>query len=236
MAKDPRKRQKKLQRQKAKDKARKRALAERTSTDLAVRLQRAADAPFLHCCATSDLFDRGMSNVLISREVGGGDVAFASFLIDMYCLGVKDVFLGVTTRQDYEWQVFATMSREYEIVNLEPAAARKLIEGAVQFAADAGLQPHRDYRKAKRIFGDIDPAACTEEFTYGKQGRHFFFAGPHDSPTRCRQIIETLTKRCGPDGFDYMMASSEPDFIPAGGNVYALEDFDDDGEWAEQHE
>ena len=233
MAKDPRKRQRKLQRQKAKDKVRKKAIAQRNSTDMAARLQHAADAPILHCCTTTNLFDQGMSNVLISREVGSGSVAYVAFLVDMYCLGVKDVVLGVTTRNDYEWRVFTKLNREREIVNLEPAAARKLIEGAVEFAAEAGFQPHRDYRKAKRIFGSIDVTACTEEFTYGKEGKPFFFAGPHDSPTRCRQIIDTLTKRCGADGFDYVMFSSDPAFMPAGGNVHALDDFDEIDEWPE---
>lgn len=227
MAKDPRKHQKKLQRQKAKDKAKRKAIAERNSPDMAKRMLRSADQPILHCCTTTNLFDQGMGNVLVSREMGNGAVAFAAFLVDMYCLGVKDVALGITTRGDYDWRIYTKAIREREIVKLEPAAARKLIEGAVEFAKQAGFPPHRDYRKAKPIFGDIDAAACMEEFSYGKEGKPFFFAGPYDSATRCRQIISTLTNRFGPDGFDYVLVTSDLASAPAGGHVYALDDFDE---------
>lgn len=231
MAKDPRKRQKKLQRQKAKEKARKKAITEKDSQDMGTRLQRAALAPILHCCTTSALFDQGMGQVLISRELNNGAVAFVIFLVDMYCLGVKDVIFGMTNRGDYEWRVYAKMERDDKLVNLEPPAARKLVEGAVDFAVEAGFPPHRDYRKAKRIFGDIDANSCTEEFTYGKEGRPFFFAGPYDSPTRCRQIIDTLTNRCGPDGFDYVMHTSDPSFVPTGERVIDLDNVEEIEEW-----
>ena len=228
MAKDPRKLQKKLQRQKAKDKAKKKALAERNSPDMAKRMQRAAQEPILHCCTTTDLFDEGIGNVLVSRELGSGAVAFAAFLVDMYCLGVKDVALGITTRGDYDWRIYTKTAREFEIVNLEPAAARKLIEGAVEYATEAGFPPHRDYRKARPILGDIDAAACTEEFTYGKAGKPFFFAGPYDSPTRCRQIINTLANRFGPDGFNYALVTPDLASAPAAASMLGLEDFDED--------
>ena len=69
------------------------------------------------------------------------------------------------------------------------------------FPVTGRLPPHRDYPKAKRIFGDVDPNACGDEFVYGKDGKPFFIAGPHDGPSRCRQIIDTLTARCGAEAF-----------------------------------
>jgi len=52
-------------------------------------------------------------------------------------------------------------------------------------------------------FGDIDAGECTEEFTYGKDGKPYFFAGPYDSRSRCREILNILTSRLGADGFHY---------------------------------
>ncbi|KKK83308.1 hypothetical protein LCGC14_2794680, partial [marine sediment metagenome] len=91
MGLDPRKRQKKLQRRKAREKAKRKVLARRGPDTLAARIQRTAAAPILHCCATDMLWDQGMSNVLVSRELDNGSVAYAMFLVDTYCLGVKDV-------------------------------------------------------------------------------------------------------------------------------------------------
>ena len=227
MARDPRRHQRRLERQKAKDKARRRAIAEQACPDTAKRMQRAALDPILHCFTTTDLFEHGMASVFMSRELSNGGVAFAVFLVDMYCLGVKDVAFGFTTRGDYDWRVYTKTAREYEIVSLKPAAARKLIEGAVEFAKEAGFPPHRDYRKVKPIFGDIDVNDCTDQFTYGKAGKPFFFAGPRDSPTRCRQILNTLSNRFGPEGFDYALVTSDLASAPAGAYISALDDFDE---------
>ena len=69
--------------------------------------------------------------------------------------------------------MYGKLLREHDPVTLEPAAARKLIEGAVAFARAHGLPPHRDYPKAMLIFGDVDPNACGDEFAYGKNGKPF---------------------------------------------------------------
>jgi len=206
MGLDPRKRQKKLERRKSRAKAKKKALARRGPDTPAARIQRAATAPILHCCTTDVLWDEGMSNVLVSRRLNNGSVAYAVFLLDIYCLGVKDVVFDVVPQSHYDRQVYDKMFEDYQIVELQPEAMRKLIEGAVDYARDIGLSPHADYRKAKLIFGDIDAESSAEEFVYGKDGQPFFIAGPHDSQTRCNQIIRALASHCGPDGFDYMTA------------------------------
>ena len=228
MAVDPRKRQKELQRRKTRERAKKKALARRRSQGLTARIERADAAPILHCCTTELLWERGMSQVLISREMRNGNVAFGCFLLDMYCLGVKDAFGNVVPRSRYDWQMYAKMCEGHEIVELEPAAARKLIEGAVEYARDLGLPPHPDYAKAMPIFGSIDAGACTDEFVYGMDGKPHFIAGPHDGPARCRQIINTLTDRCGPDGFHYTMPLDAAGALPNGGRIVAIGDDGDD--------
>lgn len=224
MAMDPRKRQKKLERRHTKANAKKKALAVRDPRDLTARIERSAAAPIVHCCTTNVLWDEGMSNVLVSRALNSGRIAFTAFLVDMYCLGVKDVTFDIVSRRNYDWRVYNKLLRDYEVVNLEPDAARKLVEGAVEYAAQIGLSPHRDYLKGMRIFGDIDAVSCTEEFTYGKDGKPFFVAGPHDSMSRCRQIINLLTDRCGPDGFHYFMRLSNSTMLPRGERGLAIDD------------
>jgi len=208
MALAPRKRQKKLERRKAKQKEKQRALAERNPRDRAARIKRSATAPILHCCTTDALWEQGVSSVLVSRELKSGNVAFAMFLVDMYCLGVKDAFFDVVPRAVYEKRIYGKLPGKYEMVDLEPETARKLVEGAVEYAGRLGLAPHRDYPKARLIFGDVDAGACTEKFVYGKDGKPLFISGPHDSPSRCHAIITTLSERCGEDGFEYIVSLS----------------------------
>jgi hypothetical protein len=211
MSVDARKRQKKLEKQRAKKKAERKAIARRESGGMPARLQAAAVAPILHCCHATTLWEHGMGNVLVSRELRSGNVAFVMFLVDVYCLGVKDVFCDVVPRTVYDNRVFDKLLKQGPVRHIQPEAARKLVEGAVEFARRFDLEPHPDYRVGKLIFGDIVAGACTQEFVYGKNGKPYFFAGPHDSPDRCHFIMRALERSCGSGGYHYTIPVVNPD-------------------------
>jgi hypothetical protein len=208
MAVDPRKRQKKLERRKAKQKAERRELARRSAGGLRARLEQASTAPILHCFATDVVWREGIGEVLISRQLSDGNVAFATFLVDMYCLGVKTVITAIALPALYREKMYRRLADEYKLVPLKPECARKLVEGAVAYALDLGLSPTPEYRTAKLIFGDIQAEACEETFVYGKDGKPFFVAGPRDNAARREEVIHALEQRCGPGGFHFLMPIS----------------------------
>ncbi len=205
MVLDPRKRQKKLERRKAKDKQRKKALAIRNADDARSQLARYASAPVLHACYTDSLWQKGIAQVLLSRQLTNGSVAFAAFLVDVYCLGVKNAMSGVVTRQRYREEILFKLRREHEFVHRSPEWIRKLVEDSVEYAGRFGLTPHPDYFMAKEIFGDIDASACTEEFKFGQNGKPYYIAGPFESPARSQEIVRLLSEHCGDGRFDYVV-------------------------------
>jgi hypothetical protein len=213
MALDPRK----LQKKKEKQNSRKRRLhaARKAHPSISEKsvFERADRYPLL-CCATTDtLFDTGIGYVLVTREVPQRQVAGALFLVDVYCVGVKNALTFLRTHGEYERDILRGPvlggggRRE-----VEPSYARKLVEGAVEYAAALGLAPAADYRIAKSIFGKIDPTECSEEFEYGKDGHPLFVSGPFDSAADCRAILSTLRQTCGADGFDFLVAVGSEEF------------------------
>ena len=204
MVLDPRKLQKKKELRNAKQKAKKKALVREKTLGIAARLQIGATAPILDSFTTDTLWQQGMGQLLVSRQLPGGQVAFGVFLLDIYCLGVKDAFCNIVPRDSYD-DLRDKLLRQGRKAELSSPCARKLVEGAVAFARDLGFLPHPVYEKARHIFGQIDPAECSRTFEYGKDGKPFFIAGPHDSSARCRQIVGTLHKRCGEGAFDYVI-------------------------------
>ena len=89
-----------------------------------------------------------------------------------------------------------------------PAYARKLVEWAVAYARDLGFDPHVDYRIAKAIFGDVDAAACPVKFAFGQDDKPFYVSGPHDSLSMQRRIVTQLERRCGTDGFHFIISET----------------------------
>src|SRR5260370_27895552 len=152
-----------------------------------------------------------MGWVLLSRQLPNGAIALAMFLVDRYCLGVKDALADITGRFTYESDYLGKMRGQFQVRKLDPRAARKLIEGAVDYARQFGFPPHVDYHVARHLFGDLDGGACAEEFEFGKDGKPIFIAGPHDTPERCRQIMSMLEHRYGPDGYHYLIPMNPAD-------------------------
>ncbi len=217
MPANPRKRQKRKERHAAQRKTKQQQHNREKNAGLAERLEAAANCPILHSCATTDLWDEGLGWVCLSRELPNGSVAFGVFLVDRYCLGVKNVMVGITSRYNYEQKIVTKMRSNFRAKDLPPAATRKIVEGAVAYAGALGLPPHPDYHQAQLIFGAIDASESKETLEFGQDGQPFFYAGPHDSPERCRLILKTLEQSCGSEGFHYLIPfAGSNQILPAG--------------------
>lgn len=206
---DPKKRQKKQERRAAKRKSKQQQLTKEKHAGLPERLSAAARYPILHSWVIEDYWTQGLGWACLSRALPNGSVAYAVFLVDRYCMGVKNAVADVASRFSYDSQIAGKMRAEYETRDLSPAAIRKLVEGAVEYARDLGLPPHPEYQKAKLIFGDIDSSECTDAFEFGKDGKPFFISGPNDSLKRCQQILKTLSEKCGTGASDFLMQISD---------------------------
>lgn len=200
-------RQKQLarQRQKVKEKTR-RANADKA---LAVQHQQAltTTAPILECLVPDTLYKQGIGNLVFSRALPNGRVASAMFLVDVHCLGVKNTTHAVLARDSYD-QTLERLSAHGRFVPTDPASFRKLVEGAVAYADSLGFKPHPSYAVARRIFGDVDAAASTQEFVYGLNGKPHYVNGPNETPSQVRAIVEQLQRH--PGGADYQLVLGGP--------------------------
>ncbi|MBS3919294.1 MAG: hypothetical protein KG012_10425 [Deltaproteobacteria bacterium] len=205
MAIDQKKRQKKLARKAAK---RKRVLAEKRKGGFPVTktqaLWAASASPIHECLVPRGIFDMGIGDVIISRRMPDGSIAASVFLVDTYCLGVKDCFFTVVSKNKYEERV-KHLEQNENLERVEPEYAVKLIENAVSYAKALSFKPHEDYSKVKKIFGSIDPSACPSEFVYGQDGKPFYVSGPNQTEADSKRIINTLNERLGPNGFHYLV-------------------------------
>ncbi len=154
---------------------------------------------------------QGMANVFVARHRPDGSVDHAVFLVDLYCLGVKDVIceLGGSPA---EFREFFDHRYPPEFKHpFEPAAAKKMIEGAVAYAESLGFAPHRDYRKARKVLSGIDASTCDRTFTFGRDGKPCFIKGSDDSVDRVERVLGMLEARFGPDGFTYEVSDDYDD-------------------------
>jgi hypothetical protein len=225
MGVNDRRRQKKLERRTAKRKERRRELAREAPQGLAEQLALAASGSVVHCCVQAALTEEGVGSLLISREGPRQQIGFAVLLVDAFCLGVKDALGNFVSRAEYE-TFYRQFSRRFPLIPLTPASGLRLVEDAVAYARQFGIEPHPDFHRVKGIFAGIDSAGASRRFEFGdRHGKPHFFAGPHDDPFRCRQVISLLRHHCGPDGFHFTIPFGEAMDL---GLEYAEDDEEDE--------
>ena len=162
---------------------------------------------------SAKLFDSGCGYLVVSRFKADGRVESGFFLLDVFCLGVKDAgFCCFYSMTDYQENLLDRLFPDQDRVQITPAAARKLAEDAVSYARGLGFSPGADYEKASRVFGGITTADCDEQFMFGKDDKPFYIQGPSESPAHVERILRALEARCGEGGYHYIVAAD--DFEP----------------------
>ena len=162
----------------------------------------ASRSPIKTCVMADRLFVDGIGWVVLARTLPSGRVGASFFLVDVWCLGVQDAFFRSNTAQKFADRMAAS-SQDQPVIEVDPSVARKLLHDAVAYADSLGLAPSESFTEAEAIFGGTPLA--TETFVFGKEGKPFYMSGPNDSPTRIRRILDTLVKRVGKDGFDFIV-------------------------------
>ncbi len=183
--------QKRVAKQKAKRAAKRSKLQMRTSVDPNVRLQSAEKWPVIGAVAAASLWKDGIGYLAITRRESEGQLVFAVFLVDMYCLGVKNAFWQAGTQQDYD-ELIRRMEETQRMRSIGPACLVKVVQGAVDYAKSFGFPPHPDYRHASRLLAGVDPATCPEQFTFGRNGKPFYIQGPHESSAQAAAIMQRI--------------------------------------------
>jgi hypothetical protein len=204
------KRAKKAEKRKAVHKA-KAGLIE--SLGFAQEWRQACKGPIEDVLVPKHLFDEGIGNIWFSRRLADGRYAMAGFLVDTYCLGIKNALYVISTPENYRQNMARVEARDSEepMSREHPAYARKLVEKAEAYARELGFEPHSDYQLARKIFGDVDADSCPSPITFGKDGKPYYVCGPNDTPTFQRRVIQQLEKRCGPGGFDWLIGMPDED-------------------------
>src|SRR5438874_191 len=124
------KQQKRIAKQKAKRSAKRFQLLRRSSNDPTTRLQRAEKWPVVQALVGAALWDDGIGYLLIARQESEGQLIIAVFLVDVYCLGVKNAFWRPVTHEELK-DLLRAMGTTQKMGPIAPACLAKIVKGAV---------------------------------------------------------------------------------------------------------
>ena len=208
MKKGQKKKLDKALKKRAKDKLARRPAPATAPVAALYHIRQARNYPLEGCWAMRTWKDNGLTIVVVARRQPNGSIAFGNYLVDYYCLGVKDAYCNAEIppgefRRDYLTKIF----RGEKPIEISPALAHELIYGSIEYAAQFGFKPHRDFKLAQHILDSADAHPHSGQVTFGKDGKPFFIAGPYDN---VEAIVRQLLRTASEGNFNYLVPLSSP--------------------------
>ncbi len=158
--------------------------------------------PVEACYVNPNWREGGMAHVTVVRRHAGGTRTLGMYLVDAFCLGVKDTSYQFSmSEMDYD-EMLATMNDNFG--GLQPISyeeAHNLIYGSIAFAEEAGIRPHKDFAVTQYLLEEDTEDVPLIEYEYGRDGKHFLFTRTHQEAAR---YLPILRKHLG-DNFDYVV-------------------------------
>jgi hypothetical protein len=151
----------------------------------------------------------GLVAVLVAREHRYEKVALCGYLLDVYCMGVRDVFgpRAVPVRE-----APAFVERYFEgypsaAVEAPIELGRHLVWGAVAYARGLGFEPDSRFAAAEAHLGALEG---TPAITFGRSGRPAYRQRPGDDVA---QVLRTLEAAAGEGGYDVIESDAHEERV-----------------------
>lgn len=168
------------------------------------------------CFLNRDWREKGMAQVLVVRAVPEDKYIAGLFLVDVFCLGVKNTFVTAPMNTDELEDFRGRFPEKLHEISYEDA--RSLILGGIQYAQGLGFKPHPDWKSAQCIVEGGRP--FEGKFEYGKDGKPFYVQGPDDD-------VDRIMRQLGP-----LIERGEAEYV-CGVSQEEWEDGDEDLVWVE---
>jgi len=188
--------------------------------------KQAHSLPVFECLITREWQNTGICSIVVARMHITGNITAGIYLVDLYCLGLKDTTYQFNISPD-EHSVY--YSNEYAMETCKYVIAHNIIYGAIAYAEDYGFKPDKDFAVSRFILEEDDERVAEIEIEFGLDGRPCFMPGPDDSEAQIKKVIAILERSAGPGNFEVI-----DDFD--GDDEFDDDEFDDGEEFDDDDE
>ncbi len=176
--------------------------------------QRARTLKIGKCYISSDIEEAGEGHVIISRVHTGGRVSIGVYLLDIWCVGVKDSFYRLRL-DEYEFEDLIE-SYALDLRECSYNEAHNWIYGAITFAEEAGIKPHSSFNTTQYLLEEDNDDIPLIEYEYGKDGKHFLMV---KNNLEANKYLPAMKKNLGEGNYEFVINNE---------NAWDDDDWDDD--------
>jgi hypothetical protein len=179
-------------------------------------IERARKLPIYKCWSIGN-DESGMKQIIVSRQKANGKLIVGFYLIDSFCLGLKDTFYREFEDEDEVIEALSdAIFDEIDFEEIDANYAQNFIYGGIEYAEDLGFTPAKDFNITEYLLDEVDDIEYID-IEFGKNGKPFYVPGENDDIEKNLKILEN---NVGSGNFEYSLS--------------LLEDFDDDDDFDEE--
>lgn len=135
-------------------------------------------------------------------------VAFANFLVDTWCLGVKDCGGNLMPLGETE-DIISNLRETLILEPIDAEDAHAILRGGIQYAESLGFPPSDDCRKLLPIWDGIPIGDLPAGVEFGCDGRPCYIVGPFDNSAKQRMIYSALDSSVGEGNYDFVTVQQQ---------------------------
>jgi hypothetical protein len=148
----------------------------------------------LECYVNPDWQGKGLASIVVLAKTPGGRCAYAGFLVDSWCVGLKDAW-GKSEASAAEIQELRERAvRDMAGVRMSADEARRLVAGGVRFSRQNGFRLPDHWQKWVSVFGEMGPPESVDLTGFGietERGTKLRYVGTEQF-LRSRLIASTV--------------------------------------------
>ena len=183
---------------------------------------KARSLPIGECLIRNKWQERGMGEVIIPRLHKSGNVTVGIFLLDTFCLGLKNsMYRFNLSPEDYEELLSTVLYQDdYDVISYNEV--HNLIYGAIEYAEELGFQPENTFSVTQYILEEDTEEIPLIEYEFGKDGMPFLITSTR---FEANKYIPTLEKNVGADHFDVFVMDEDENFSNEYDNDYTQTEY-----------
>lgn len=153
--------------------------------------------------------EQGLGYVVVTREHTGGSFSFAAYLIDKWCIGVKKTFFNIRLAKELVDILIERLGMTTDLIEVNYNEAHNMVWGAVAFAEEAGIKPHKDFALTQYFLEDDTDDIPLIEYDYGHNGKHFLVA---NSKRELDGYLSQMRKVLKPEQYSFTVTDTNETF------------------------
>lgn len=177
---------------------------------------RARTLPVGDCYINENWRESGTALALVSRQHANGHITFAVFMVDLFCLGVKES-LWRFNEHPLDFKQFlenlkTTSETAYDVEKTTYPLVHNIIYGAVEYAGELGFNPHKSFEVSRFLLEEDDENIPFIEIEFGHNGKPLFISNP-DNPMLTNRVLAHLEKHVGEGNYHFITEGEAGEFL-----------------------